>query len=169
MDTTFLKKRFQNCSIICCHMWAPRPSWHLLIIVLTSHIVLIIPALRHLHLLVLHCLALARYAHCFIPCPPNSDCSCNASLKPMCQLFRPPQPRLDWFPAKHRLVTIDVFAAERAQQLLLLYITYQRFEKNPSSFFHLNSFVGQNVSRTGEVVLRNAPLAGIQPPETARQ
>ena len=37
-------------------------------------------AFRHLHLLAVHCLEIARHAHCCIPYPPNRDCSRNASL-----------------------------------------------------------------------------------------
>ena len=40
------------------------------------------PALRHLHLWVVHCFAPARHAHCRLPCPPNMNCSRNASLRP---------------------------------------------------------------------------------------
>ena len=37
-------------------------------------------AFRHLHLLLVHCFAIALHAHCCISCPPNRDCSRNASL-----------------------------------------------------------------------------------------
>ena len=38
----------------------------------------------------LFCIGTVRHGHCRIPCPPNMDCSRNASLSPMCGLHPPP-------------------------------------------------------------------------------
>ena len=77
-----------------------------------------------------------RHAHCCIPCPPNMDCSQNASLSPMCGLHPPPNRYMRLLRTAHAYQAVVAMEDEKEAKGANLRDFPRRYKKCRSVIWH---------------------------------